>query len=432
MDMENDKSSKLMLMLILILAAPIIVLGVGSIIIVNIAVSGAVSKTMAVIIMAALTVAIIVFYCFVARSLTAFVAKIAGSMGAIAEGKLDFEDKKLSQRDDMVGKLVRSINDMVVKFAKVITGIHKAVDSLDGLSDGFRESFQEMISASEQVSKAIEEINSNTVSQVNKTSDMEEKVGKISSAIDSITGNVDALTESAGKMKECNLSSKEIMRDLVQISRDNITAISDVRNQTDLTNQSAMQIRQATDIIAGIASQTNLLALNASIEAARAGDTGKGFAVVAEEIRVLADQSKESSEHIRNIVNTLIENSNSSVEITGRVSEAFVRQNEKIHETEEIFGKLNDEVVNVSGAIVKIDKEVDSLDGHKDLIREGISKLAQAAEENAVSVKDTMKSTNLLEELVEGCRKSTDEITGVAQELIGHIEKIQSRVPRGR
>lgn len=432
MNLDNEKSSKLMLMLILILAAPIILLGVGSVIVVNLAVSGAVSKVTAVIIVIVLAAAIIVFNCFVARSFTFFVAKIAGSMGAIAEGRLDFDDKGLSQRDDMVGKLIRSINDMVVKLAKVITGIHKAADSLDGLSDGFRESFQEMTSASEQVSKAIEEINSNTLSQAGKTTDMEEKVGEISSAIDSITGNVDALTESADKMKECNVSSKEIMRDLVQISRDNITAINDVRNQTDLTNQSAMQIRQATDIIAGIASQTNLLALNASIEAARAGETGKGFAVVADEIRVLADQSKESSEHIRNIVNTLIENSNSSVEITERVSEAFVLQNEKIHETEEIFGKLNEEITNVSGAIVEIDKEVNSLDGHKDLIGEGIANLAQAAEENAASVKNTMESTNLLEELVEGCRKSTDEITGVAQELIGHIDKIQSRVPKGR
>lgn len=430
--MENDKSSRLMLMLILILASPIILLGIGSVLMVNLAVSGAVSKLMAVIIVLGLTVAIIVFYCFVARSIAVFASKISGSMGAIAEGNLDFEDKNLSQRDDIAGKIIRSINEMVVKFARVVTGIHKAVDSLDGLSEDFKESFNEMTSASKQVSKAIGEINSNTESQANQTADIEEKVGEMSVAIGSIAGNVDALTESAGKMKECNVSSKEIMKDLVQISKDNITAIDDVRNQTDRTNQSALQIREATDIIAGIASQTNLLALNASIEAARAGETGKGFAVVAEEIRVLADQSKESSEHIRNIVNTLIENSNSSVEITGWVSEAFVKQNEKIHETEEIFGKLNDEIINVSGAIVEIDKEVNSLDKHKDLIGEDISKLTQAAEENAASARETMKSTKQLGVLVEGCRKSTDEITGVTQELIGHIEKVQAKVTKKR
>ena len=63
------------------------------------------------------------------------------------------------------------------------------------------------------------------------------------------------------------------------------------------------------------ANQTILRSLNAIIEAARAGEMGRGFAVVAEEIRGLADQSKESADKIRGIVEKLISNYNKSVEI---------------------------------------------------------------------------------------------------------------------
>ena len=60
---------------------------------------------------------------------------------------------------------------------------------------------------------------------------------------------------------------------------------------------------------------------------------------------------RESTEQINQIVNTLIDNSNISVEITQKVSEAFVKQNEKIHDTEEIFRSLNEEIKNTSDAV---------------------------------------------------------------------------------
>ncbi|MBK5446872.1 hypothetical protein JFU13_28635 [Peribacillus sp. TH24] len=76
---------------------------------------------------------------------------------------------------------------------------------------------------------------------------------------------------------------------------------------------SATKIKEISTLITDISGQTNLIALNAAIEAARAGEHGKGFAVVAEEVRKLADQTKQSANNIHKLVSIIQNESNETV-----------------------------------------------------------------------------------------------------------------------
>lgn len=425
--MEKKKKRvgmKTLTSLLLLFAIPILVIGLVAIFLLKAVAAGSMAVGGATILILILMIAIAIAISICVRVLLGRLGKLAGSLDKIADGTLNMENNKLVERKDELGQMMRNVNEMVKSFAKIVVGIRNAVDSLDTLSGDFRESFQNMATAMEQVSLEVENITENTVSQAAQTKDIEGKILDISHGIDTIAGNIEALAQSADKMKEYNESSEAIMRELVHISQENSESIENVRSQTDLTNQSALEIRQATEIIAGIASQTNLLALNASIEAARAGEQGKGFAVVAEEIRTLADQSRESSEHISKIVYTLIENSNVSVDITQKVSDAFVQQNEKIRETEGIFTKLNQEIDSVSQSIGGISTEIGTLDNHKNVMKDGIVLLSGAAERNTVSAKETKGAMLEFESIVGDCKQATDQITLVTQELVGNIEKI--------
>ena len=267
----------------------------------------------------------------------------------------------------------------------------------------------------------------NTVTQAAQTADMKEKIDAIGDLIAMISENVDALNASADKMQECNESAENIMAELIDISKKNGEAIENVRGQSKLTNDSAQQIQTVTDIIADISNQTNLLALNASIEAARAGEHGRGFAVVAEQIRTLADQSRESTERINQLVADLMDKANVSVEITEKVSEAVSLQNEKIDQTKEIFTILNGEIGQVGSAIEGISSEVEELKNHSDNIETETVSLKEFAAQNAESAQITIEHMNELDSTVSKCNAATERVVGVSDKLIGYVHETEDR-----
>lgn len=342
----------------------------------------------------------------------------------VQNSKLSEKTKKLAERNDDLGEMVRTIESSVTSFEVVIDGIKKAVSELEAVSEDFQEIFGSMTESMEHTVTAVDDIAGNTVSQADAVADMKDKINAIGMSIDHISANIEELTKSAATMRDCNHSAEQIMEELIAISQESGVAIENVRKQTDLTNQSAQQIRTATEIIAGISSQTNLLALNASIEAARAGEHGRGFAVVAEEIRTLADQSRESTEQINNVVNDLLDNSNISVQITEKVSEAFAKQNEKIRDTEEIFKSLNKEIEQVGDAIGDIGSEVGELETHKCVIESSATSLAASADENAQSAEVTTENMEKLRDVVKECDGVKGRIVDVSEELIGYIKKV--------
>lgn len=391
--------------------------------------NGIISILIAVILISVGTLAVFGGIFMIIRSVLVGLRYVMGGESASesSDGVVE-KANKLAERNDELGEMARNIQDSLTSFSKVIKGIKKATKELGEVSDEFQDIFGNMTNALEHTETEVETITGNTISQADHTVDMKEKIEAISRTIDEITENVKLLAQSAENMKESNRTAEAIMQELVDISKESGEAIENVRQQTNLTNQSAQQIRTATEIIAGISNQTNLLALNASIEAARAGEHGKGFAVVAEEIRTLADQSRESTEQINKIVNDLIDNSNVSVEITEKVSEAFVKQNEKIQNTEEIFKALNGEINTTSDAVGGIEQEVDELDKHKSVIEGGISSLTEFAEQNAESAKVTTENMEKLQQVVGDCNHVTERIVNVSDELLGYIGKIDGRI----
>lgn len=342
------------------------------------------------------------------------------------DSKMAARVEKIAARQDDIGRMFREVQESVGSFAQVIAGIRNATQELENVTDEFQKMFADMENSVSETNEAVGVIADNTMSQSNHTLDMKDKIAAIGTTIDYISTNIANLTQSVQTLSEYNDAVDKIMQELTGINEKNGESIENVRQQTELTNSSAQQIRKAAEIIAGISNQTNLLALNASIEAARAGEHGSGFAVVAEEIRVLADQSKESTEQINNVVNELLSNSEVSVATTQEVSEAFAVQSEKVNETVSIFKSLHAEIKKVRGAIEGINDEVGDLETHKKVIESGIDALSESSEENSSNAQVTTENLTNFQETVRECGKKTNRVVGVTEELVGYIRQFDA------
>lgn len=348
------------------------------------------------------------------------------NLNQVARGALNINmGSSILTRSDEVGDIARSVQRLIHSLREILTNITTSAKSLEEFSDTFSTSFDVIANSINDVNTAVDEIANGATGPAGETMNASEKVNDMGNSLDQTAASIETLNNSSGKMKEYNKTAAKNLTELYDISEKTKESVLLVQDQTNLTNQSAQKIREATELITNIAGQTNLLSLNASIEAARAGENGKGFAVVADEIRQLSEQSRESAEKIAEIVNSLLENSNTSVHTMNEVAENIQRQNDKLLETGNMFKSLNGEINDVTDAIEHISEQTVTLDEHKNTVLGIVDSLAAIAQQNAASTEETSASMLQLQKTIQTCHEATSDLVKLAKELSNNTKHFE-------
>ena len=323
---------------------------------------------------------------------------------------------------DEVGRLAIAINDLVAQMQIIIRAITEGCGQME-------EKQADIISN-------VEKVNATADHTMQNLGIMSEGMQLVTGAIDGVqqdTGVLDHtvenmlevaqngrdyaadIKEKAGKMKATAVESKQeatlVMKEIDTAMTESIANSRQIHKITELTEE-----------ILGIAGTTNLLALNASIEAARAGEVGRGFAVVAEEIRKLADSSRESANNIQEISNRVVE---SVEELSENATRLLEFMNTRVMKD---YDALEDTGSNYHEAADHVDEMMNEFGQKIDELLSVLQNVNTANTQMEATVGDSTEKLSAVEKNNQGLQQEMEDISYAVEELAASVGQLKGSI----
>lgn len=326
---------------------------------------------------------------------------------------------RISKRKDETGQMARAIGDLRKKLVTIVSHIKSQSELLYNASTELDTNASHTTSTVGNVETAVNEIATGATNQASETQKATDDIVNMGNMIEHTNSQVENLTNTANLMRESSEEAAATLKELDNINQQAIASIDVIYEQTNITNISALKIKEATTLISSIAEETNLLSLNASIEAARAGEAGRGFAVVASQIQKLADQSNESANQIDQIIHALIEDSEKAVKTMDEVKTIMNLQSENVHKTGQVFEQVRDGISSSISGVGEIATRTTQLDKARGDVVDVVQNLTAIAQQNAASTEETsasvMEVSNVMQEIMENANR-LKEIASILEE----------------
>ncbi|MCE1190077.1 MAG: methyl-accepting chemotaxis protein [Ignavibacteria bacterium] len=302
---------------------------------------------------------------------------------SIADGDLSITLAQKSDKD----AIVRSLNTMGQRLRTVIA---ESKDSIEVLSNATNKIF----GAVSQLSASSNE----TATAIGETTVTIEEVKKTSEVLSRKAREINTIAQRASEISETGVRSTE----------DTIRGIQNIGNQMEIIGESIIKLTEQSraigDIIASVndlAEQSNLLAVNAAIEAARAGEHGKSFVVVAQEIKSLAQQSKQATAQVKSVLND-IQNAINATVLATEQGEKIVNAGVTLSEqTREAIRNLTDTITMFTDISIQTNASSQEQFIGMEQVAIAMDNIKVASSQNAIITRELESSARNLQMLTE-------------------------------
>lgn len=190
-------------------------------------------------------------------------------------------------------------------------------------------------------------------------------------------------------------------------------------------NESTRLINTISETIAEITEQTSLLSLNASIESARAGEAGKGFAVVAEEIGKLAEQSRNSTEEIKVIIEGIKIKSETALKAIEATESVVKEQDLAVDKTQEIFSEILKSIGIMIDKVEEVQLSIVDINNKKQSTIEEIENISSISQETASASEEVTASTEEINAVMSKFTSYAGDLQLLSEKLGIEMEKFK-------
>lgn len=243
----------------------------------------------------------------------------------------------------------------------------------------------------DDISMELSEFSTSNMAIVEETT---ASMNQVSDAITSSTEILEDLSNKSDLLIDINKQNNIQLKEMAKIGETVVTNTDNVSQKADVLSGMTKNVDDIVNAVGDIAEQTNLLALNASIEAARAGEYGKGFAVVAEEIRKLAEDTKEKLTEMQNftqIIRTATEDVNESVKET---TNSMQDMSEKIEQVNKTFKSNNEGLETAVNGVMELSSMMEEINASSDEVNKAMNSVASDSEQINTMTKELFDYSN--------------------------------------
>lgn len=347
--------------------------------------------------------------------------KILGLMKRVEDGDLTVSCNIKGNNE--IGRLAKGFNSMVDSMKKLINSTKMTVDGVKYSTKTVNEIAEQYSAVSEQVAVSMGEIANGASEQAKEAENTTDIMGQLSDRIDSMESNLKIVKETTDKTKEISNHATETVRTLYEKTEEYAKNSATTKETIIKLKDRVSEIINIVELIQNISEQTNLLALNAAIEAARSGEAGRGFAVVAEEIRKLAEQSKDASNKITNLANSINSDVVNTVESVDEGEKIFGEQHLAVFDTDTAFKDIETSVGSIIKEVIQVKNAVEDIVEYRNTTIASIQNISAVTEESAASTEEIMAST-------EEQASSAEQLKDISRELISLVNELNQSMDK--